>query len=141
MGHFRRYSSCVLTSILAGIRSPHHTSPSVVDFFDVEEKWISLLEPGAHPPVDLLPIFKLVPERWADWKRICREVRSLQVRVYDRIAAVCERRVSQGLRIGCALESVLDEQDQVDEYRGFMRCVIYLVKPWTPALMTSISEA
>ncbi|ETW76168.1 cytochrome P450 monooxygenase 34, partial [Heterobasidion irregulare TC 32-1] len=121
VGHFRRYSSSVLTSILAGMRSPHYTSPSVVDFFDVEEKWISLLEPGSHTPVDLLPIFKLVPERWADWKRICREVRSLQVRVYDRITAVCERRVSQGLRIGCALESVLDKQDQVDEYRGFMR--------------------
>ena len=61
--HARRYTVSTLTSILAGIRAPHATSSLVIDFFDALESFVMLIEPGAHPSVDLIPILKYVLAR------------------------------------------------------------------------------
>ena len=61
--HARRYTVSTLTSILAGIRAPHATSALVIDFFDALVSFVMLIEPGAHPPVDLIPILKYVLAR------------------------------------------------------------------------------
>ncbi|THH14455.1 hypothetical protein EW146_g5883 [Bondarzewia mesenterica] len=41
-----------------------------------------MYEPGAHPPVEFIPIFKYVPARWVSWKALCSEIRELQFKLY-----------------------------------------------------------
>ncbi|KAJ7729426.1 cytochrome P450 [Mycena olivaceomarginata] len=47
-----------------------------------QHEWMLVLEPGATPPVDMIPILKYVPERWAKWKRDCAKTRKLQRDLY-----------------------------------------------------------
>jgi hypothetical protein len=63
-------------------------------FFHVQHLWGHVLEPGAHPPVDMLPFLKYIPERWAPWKSLCREVRRLQRELYFGLLEECEQRVA-----------------------------------------------
>ncbi|KAA1473593.1 cytochrome P450 [Dentipellis sp. KUC8613] len=105
--HVNRYTSSVITSVLAGVRSPRITSPIVVAFIDYVHKWAGLMEPAAHPPVDVFPILKYVPERWASWKTIVRDVRAGQRRLYFSLIGSCERRVAADQRNGSFLEDVV----------------------------------
>lgn len=107
--HARRYTVSTLTSILAGIRAPHATSALVIDFFDALESFVMLIEPGAHPPVDLIPILKYVPVRWAPCKRICSEVRRRQDKVYNTLLSACEKWIANDTRTGCYLEQVIEK--------------------------------
>ncbi|KAA1473594.1 cytochrome P450 [Dentipellis sp. KUC8613] len=109
--HINRYSNSVITSILAGVRSPRASSASVVGFYNVIHKWTALMEPGAHPPVDLFPILKHVPERWASWKSLCREIRALQRAVYFGLLDRCETRIANEKQNGSFLEDVLEHLD------------------------------
>ena len=85
------------------------------------QKWSVILEPGAQPPVDLLPILKYVPERWARWKGLCKEVRAGQIELYDSFVSMCERRMEQDMRNGSLLESIIGE-GKLGTDRALMRC-------------------
>ena len=89
------------------------------------KKWSGLLEPGAQPPVDLLPILKYVPSRWAQWKGLCSEIRANQYDLYEGLVAQCERRMERNMRNGCFLESVLDDK-KLGADRTLIRCVLQL---------------
>jgi hypothetical protein len=32
--------------------------------------------PGVYPPIDLIPVLKYLPERWAPWLAVCRRSKS-----------------------------------------------------------------
>ena len=121
VNHFRRYANSVLTSIWAGTRSPRATSPIVYSFHEGQGQWASLLEPGAHPPVDVLPILKHVPARWAPWKGICKDIRSRQFKLYEGLVELCNRRIMQNTRNGCALEVVLDNRKESGDTHELIR--------------------
>ncbi|THH16150.1 hypothetical protein EW146_g4447 [Bondarzewia mesenterica] len=57
-------------------------------------------------------ILKYVPERWASWKRICKEIRQKQVKLYGSLVESCERRLAQNVRNGCAMETILDVKEK-----------------------------
>jgi len=80
--HIRRYSNSVILSVLYGKRSPRYETPQTTAFFKAQHEWMLVLEPGATPPVDMIPILKYVPERWAKWKRDCAKTRKLQRDLY-----------------------------------------------------------
>ncbi|KAJ7444580.1 cytochrome P450 [Mycena galericulata] len=80
--HVQRYSSSVILSVLYGKRAPRFETLETTEFFRVEHEWELLLEPGATPPVDMIPLLKLIPERWAKWKRDSKRVRTLQRALY-----------------------------------------------------------
>lgn len=119
--HVKRYAVSVLTSILAGVRAPRAVSPFVVDFFDASESFIKLIEPGAHPPVDLIPILKYVPARWASWKRICSSIRTRQFEIYDSLLDTCAQRIANNTRSGCYLEQVIEGQERLGVDWGIIR--------------------
>lgn len=48
----------------------------------MEDMWEYALLPGGHPPVDLIPILQLVPERFAEWKTLCKKIRNMQNKIY-----------------------------------------------------------
>jgi hypothetical protein len=106
--HIRRYSTSVITSIVFGTRCPSYETSVITEFYHMMEMWQIAMEPGAHPPVDLIPILRYIPERWAPWKTLCQNVRSLQRKLYFGLLNQCETRMLEGKRIGCCMEEILD---------------------------------
>jgi hypothetical protein len=76
--------------------------------------WISVKhprsqQPGAHPPVDLIPIMKYVPERWASWKTEVRVTRNLQRKLYFGLLEHVEAKIRNGSSNGCFMETVIEK--------------------------------
>ena len=103
----------MIASVLFGTRCPRYETPTVTDFFHVHYLWERAIEPGAHPPVDLLPILRYVPERWAPWKTLCREARRLQRKLYFGLLEQSEKRIRENDRNGCFMEDVLDKSEKL----------------------------
>ncbi|KAJ7143019.1 cytochrome P450 [Mycena epipterygia] len=112
--HMRRYSSSVILSVLFGKRAPRYESPETTAYFEVEHKWIRLLDAGSTPPVDMLPILKLVPERWAKWKRDCRNVRNLQRALFFGLLEETKERLRTGEGNGSYMEDLLTRQENFE---------------------------
>ncbi|KAG8966557.1 hypothetical protein FRC03_011695 [Tulasnella sp. 419] len=108
----RRYSSSVILSVLFGKRAPQFSTPEVTAFFHAQHLWEHALEPGAHPPVDLIPILQKVPERFASWKSLCKEVRRLQQRLYFGLLEEVEKRTARGEANGCWMETVCERAEE-----------------------------
>ncbi|KII94757.1 hypothetical protein PLICRDRAFT_693091 [Plicaturopsis crispa FD-325 SS-3] len=107
--HTRRYSVSVILSILWGKRCPRYETREATAFFESQEKWEYAMAVGAHPPVDVFPILKYVPERWASWKTLARETRKLQKAVYFGLLEDCE---AQDANTGCFMEEVLKRRQE-----------------------------
>jgi len=105
----RRFSASVILSVLYGKRAPQPTSSDVVDFFGVQHRWEHLMEPGAYAPVDLIPILKFVPERWASWKTEVKIVRHLQHKLYFGLLEQVEERMKEGMLNGCWMGTVIEK--------------------------------
>lgn len=71
-----------------------------------------MVEPGAGPPLDLFPILKYVPERWASWKTKCREVAASHRKMYFSILERCEKRLAKGSPFNCAIDEMLPKLDK-----------------------------
>ncbi|KAF8990695.1 cytochrome P450 [Hymenopellis radicata] len=112
-----RYSNSVITSILAGVRSPRHDSLLVTLVHRMMHKWSIFAEPATQPPLDLIPLLRYVPERWASWKPATRQLRSIQHNIYDSIVEVCKARIRRDASNGSALDEVLPtcEERGIDE--------------------------
>ena len=68
------------------------------------------MEPGRHPPVDLIPILKYMPKPWALWKRDAAEVRKLQRAHYQSMLDRVKSRLAKGESVGAFLEAVVQDQ-------------------------------
>ncbi|KIK00846.1 hypothetical protein K443DRAFT_678870 [Laccaria amethystina LaAM-08-1] len=110
--HLRRYTTSYALGIIYGKRGPTLSSPDVVDFMDVHPKFINALEIGTMPPVDLFPILTLVPERWANWKKIVKNIRHLHETLYDRLLSTVEKRMANGNGTGVFLEQMITKAQQ-----------------------------
>lgn len=93
----------------------------------------ALVRPGNTPPIDLIPLFKYVPERWAKWKILCRDLREDQRKFYSDLVEACETRVKNGQGNGCFVETLLERQEEL----GMTRDMIMWVLLWhIPTLET-----
>ncbi|CAE7173942.1 unnamed protein product [Rhizoctonia solani] len=110
--HIRRYSSSVILSVLFGKRAPRFETKEVTDFFNAQHSWEEVLEPGAHPPMDLIPILKHVPEALASWKTLCKKTRKLQRDLYFGLLEETERRIANHQENNCFMEQVLARQQE-----------------------------
>ncbi|KAK0204716.1 cytochrome P450 [Desarmillaria ectypa] len=81
-----------ILSITYGKRCPRYESPEVTSFFEAQHLWALVLEPGAHPPVDLLPFLWHLPGVRKDF---CKENR-LQRRLYFGLLDECQARLYLG---------------------------------------------
>ncbi|KAI0088620.1 cytochrome P450 [Irpex rosettiformis] len=92
----RRFSSSLILSVVFGKRAPRFSTKEVTDFYHVQHM--------SYPPVDQVPILKYVPEMFAKWKRVCREVHDLQHNSYSGLLEETEKR---GFENGCYMETIL----------------------------------
>ncbi|ELU41976.1 cytochrome P450 oxidoreductase, putative [Rhizoctonia solani AG-1 IA] len=93
-------------------RAPRFETKEVTDFFNAQHSWEEVLEPGAHPPMDLIPILKHVPEALASWKTLCKKTRKLQRDLYFGLLEETERRIANHQENNCFMEQVLARQQE-----------------------------
>jgi hypothetical protein len=98
--------------VLYGKRSPRYETPQTTAFFKAQHEWMLVLEPGATPPVDMIPILKYVPERWAKWKRDCAKTRKLQRDLYFGLLDETKERLRRGEENGSYMEEILTRQEE-----------------------------
>ncbi|KAK7692833.1 hypothetical protein QCA50_004468 [Cerrena zonata] len=111
--HIQRHATSLILSVVFGVRSPRYENSTVTEFIEVQHEVEALLEPGAHPPIDLMPILEYIPERWASWKGICRGLRTKQQELYFRLRDKCEARIRENRRNGSFMESLFDQQEKL----------------------------
>ncbi|KAJ7359893.1 cytochrome P450 [Mycena albidolilacea] len=118
----QRYSISVIYSVLHGRRVPRYETEEVNAFITTTHDWSALLEPGAVPPIDAIPILKLIPERWAKWKRECKRVSTLQRARYFGLVEETRERMRRNQHNGSFMEEVLERQVELgmdDEMTGW----------------------
>lgn len=83
------------------------------------EQWTEVMETGATPPVDILPILKWIPERvFGNWITRSRNVGKAMDKLYGRMVShVMQRRLKSGSR-GSFLDGVLDQQEKLNLTRN-----------------------
>ncbi|KAK7052015.1 putative cytochrome P450 [Favolaschia claudopus] len=118
--HIRRYANSVILSVLYGKRAPRYESRETTAFFEAQREWHLVLEPGATPPIDLIPILKYVPERWAKWKQDCAKTRQMQRTLYFGLLDETKERLGQGEENGCFMEEILARQVEFGMNREMM---------------------
>jgi len=67
------------------------------------------MEPGANPPVDEYPILKLIPRRFASWKKRALLAGETMDSVWGEAVARVEKRRSHGDRRDCITDALLDQ--------------------------------
>ncbi|KAG1854775.1 cytochrome P450 [Suillus tomentosus] len=110
--HIDRYTFSILLSIAFGKHCPRPDTEEERIFYEGVRLTVQVVS-AEGPPVDLLPILKYVPERWAPWKRICREARTLQRRLYFGLLEEAETRLARGESTGCFMEEVIQRQEEL----------------------------
>ncbi|KAF9263808.1 cytochrome P450 [Marasmius fiardii PR-910] len=123
--HIRRYSNSVIMSVLFGKRCPRYETPETTAFFIAQHEWELLLEPGATPPLDLLPFLQKVPERWAKWKTDVKQCRKHQRDLYFGLLDETKARMDKGEENGCYMEEVLKRQKEFAMDKEMMGWVDY----------------
>ena len=93
--HIQRFTTSFAMGITYGQRAVRTQSRDCAGFLEVQPQFISALELGTMPPVDLFPILTWVPERWAAWKRTVTYIRELHETLYGRLLKTVETRVQR----------------------------------------------
>lgn len=98
-----------------GIRTPTYNTPHAKELYEIMEKWSSVMETGATPPVDIYPIFKYLPERYFNnWVSRSKEVgRDMNV-LYSRMVNYVQARRASGVtkEKESFIDIVLQEQEK-----------------------------
>lgn len=110
--HIQRFTSSFTLAMVYGKRCPLSTSPDIRDFLYVHRRFMAALEFGTAPPVDIFPILKYVPKRYAKWKREGEEIRHLHEVLYERLTDDVIARMNSGMGNGAFMEdAVRNAQD------------------------------
>ena len=98
-----------------GIRSSTPDASHLVDLYKMMEGWSEVMETGATPPVDILPILKHVPESiFGHWITRASNVGKAMDTLYARmVSRVIKRRAATGSR-DSFLDHILDQQDDLN---------------------------
>lgn len=97
-----------------GIHCANHNDPIIKGFYQCAEDLDYLARPGALPPIDIFPILKYIPERWAPWKGLCRRLLLNHKTYFSNLIDRCLTRLANGKRNGSYIESLLEEGSEYD---------------------------
>lgn len=94
-------------------------------FFEGIDLLFNVIDPGAHPPIELFWPLKYVPyvERlgWAKWKPLCDYTKTLRGNLYGKLLEECEERLKNGVGVGCYIETILNNQARLGMTRDEIR--------------------
>ncbi|KAF9002370.1 putative cytochrome P450 monooxygenase, partial [Cyathus striatus] len=99
--HIKRTTASTMIMLVYGSRcATIHIANDLADF-------------SAHPPIDLFPFLKYVPERWARWKVLCMTAKRMRQDMHAKLLGDCERRISSGMAPRCYIEEVLQSKEEL----------------------------
>ncbi|ESK84606.1 cytochrome p450 [Moniliophthora roreri MCA 2997] len=82
-------------------------------FYELQFVWTKLVSPGTVPPVDKLPFLEYIPERWASWKALIREVKERHRKLYFGLLNDCENRMKSDVGgNGSFMEDLLSRKEE-----------------------------
>jgi hypothetical protein len=73
---------------------------------------MNALELGTMPPVDIFPILKYIPKRFAPWKIELKEIHDQQQAYHSRLLDVVEARLEKGIKCGVFMEDAIQHAKQ-----------------------------
>ncbi|KAF5984301.1 oxidoreductase [Fusarium coicis] len=112
-GNFYSYSRLYASSVAAilawGFRATTLDSFWYKDVSAMIEKWLEAIEPGATPPVDLIPWLWYIPGKW---KSRVYKMRDHMDKVWSQARAMVDDRRARGDRRECMIDMKLDEYEK-----------------------------
>ncbi|KIY51315.1 cytochrome P450 [Fistulina hepatica ATCC 64428] len=99
-----RFTTSFIMSVLYGHRAPRSSTSEAAEFTKLQLDFMYVVDLGKAPPVDLFPILKYVPERFAKWKRNALDVKRRQEALFGRLTDMVKRRVDAGKGNGSFME-------------------------------------
>jgi len=106
----RRYTHSVTKTAVYGKRVPYANSPESIAYMKAQDSIDTVLNPTRHPPIDLLPFLKYLPDSWAPWMAETKEVRRLHDTLHLKLMAECEERLARGSEPNSFLEEVIQSK-------------------------------
>lgn len=91
-----------------GKRTPTIRTTQFKDFVHVHRLFMSALELGRLPPVDLIPALAWIPERLAPWKKFLKHIRSLHRALHESLLVPVEQRLESGKANGSFMEGIIE---------------------------------
>ncbi|KKA22700.1 Cytochrome P450 oxidoreductase [Rasamsonia emersonii CBS 393.64] len=110
--HVRRYTASVASALAFGHRGPTFDSFWGHAVYDVMDRWTEAMEAGANPPVDEYPILKLIPKRFAYWKRRALAAGVVFDTIWGKARQIVEERRAKGDKRECIIDRLLDEYNK-----------------------------
>ncbi|KAH8649274.1 cytochrome P450 [Xylariales sp. PMI_506] len=107
MEHSERFTTSNFLIIMYGTRGPQARSQDIHDFTYVNQRFMAALDMLAAPPVDVFPILKYVPGRFATWKQDAVEIHHLHDSLYKRLLKKVKDRMAKGQANGCLMEQAI----------------------------------
>ena len=102
--HFPWFAACERTTMVL--------TATMQVVYDVMDRWTEAMEAGANPPVDEYPLLKLIPKRFAYWKR--RAVAAGQVfdAMWGKARRIVDERRAKGDYRECIIDNLLDQYNK-----------------------------
>lgn len=107
----KRFSTSFAMGMVYGTRAATLQSKHIAAFRYVHPQFMSILDFGKAPPIDIFPFLAWVPERFAEWKRLVRKIRGLHEELYESLYATVEDRLASGRGNGCFMEQMILKAD------------------------------
>ncbi|KAH9476434.1 Cytochrome P450 monooxygenase [Psilocybe cubensis] len=110
--HIFRFSLSSVTTIVYGERVTTHDSVYSTEFSGYLEHFLKAISPESAP-VDLIPLLRYIPARFAPWKGVWKETGLRQRRIYSSFFEDAEREIKSGRRSGNFIETILNRQEEL----------------------------
>ncbi|TFY59192.1 hypothetical protein EVG20_g7882 [Dentipellis fragilis] len=110
--HTNRLVASLTLVMVYGKRAALPSSPDVRDFFHVNHRYMDALDFGKAPPVDLFPVLKYIPKRFAGWKRDLEEIKIFQEALYERLVCDVRARLDRGEENGSFMEEAIRHAEE-----------------------------
>ena len=114
--HIKRTTASIASIITYGQRAPTIDHQYATQVFDIMQEWTEAMGPGANPPVDVYPILKLIPTRFAPWKQRAHRVNRKMDEVWSRTLNAVRKRRATGEKRDCMADEILDEVENNPDF-------------------------
>ncbi|KAF9032825.1 cytochrome P450 [Hymenopellis radicata] len=113
----RRFSHSVVKILICGQRAPVSNSPDVIQYYKDLDNMAHVVAPGAFPPIDLIPILKLVPTCFAPWIPATRAIYDMRDPIHRQLYSNEEKREDGNAT--CLMEVVMNQPELDPDFASY----------------------
>ncbi|KAJ9191323.1 hypothetical protein DTO164E3_6131 [Paecilomyces variotii] len=111
--HIRRTSASVMTSIVYGKKCLTFKNSSAEEYFEGIKLFNETNDPGAYPPIELLPWLRHVPRWLAPWTEHIERTTRVRNTLYYGLLAEFEEKKKAGKAEPCYINYVLENREKL----------------------------